>query len=89
MNSILQNERKCYICGKQEQLDCHHCLSGTSNRKHSERLGLKIYLCPECHSKLHDNGRFENEVKQLAQRKFEEVYGTREDFIKIFGKSYM
>ena len=92
MNSILQNERKCFICGKQGQLDCHHCLSGISNRKHSERLGLKIWLCPDCHRKLHDDhhGReLELSIKQLGQRKFEEVYGTRQEFISIFGKSYL
>jgi hypothetical protein len=27
--------------------------------------------------------------KQMAQRHFEKTYGTREDFIRVFGKSWL
>ena len=97
MESILQTERKCLICGRQGDLDCHHAISGNSNRKNSEKYGLKIWLCRLCHKSLHDKGKVfidewhyvtETDIKILAQRKWEETYGSREDFIKVFGKSF-
>ena len=97
MESILQTERRCFACGRQGELDVHHCLSGVSNRKNSEEYGLKIYLCRKCHSDLHDRGKIflskwiyltEDDIKKFAQRKWEATYGTREDFIRVFGKSW-
>lgn len=89
--SILCDEtnKKCFICGKQGNLDVHHCCSGTANRKNSEAYGLKIYLCRECHTMVHNKREIEIQIKQFAQRRWEEEYGTREDFIKVFGKSWI
>lgn len=101
--SILCNEedKKCFICGKRGEVDTHHCLSGTSNRENSEDYGLKIYLCRDCHSSLHDKGKIyitpficitENDIKKFAQQKWEETFGKenpREEFIAIFGKSWI
>ena len=99
MESILQTTRdRCFICAKVTDLDEHHCLSGTSNRDNSEDYGLKIYLCRNCHSELHDKGKIrigkwieitEDDLKGFAQRKWEETYGTREEFIEKFGKSWI
>lgn len=89
LNSILQNEKKCFICGKQTELDCHHCLSGSSNRKNSEEDGLKMWLCRDCHRKVHNNRDIELQIKQLAQRRWEEEYGDRQDFISRYGKSWL
>lgn len=99
MTSILcnENDKKCFICGRCGDTELHHCISGVSNRKNSENYGLKIYLCRLCHSQLHDKGKVfidewhyvtETDIKIMAQRKWEETYGSREDFIKIFGKSF-
>ena len=88
MESILQKEKRCFICGRTGALDVHHCLSGYSNRDLSTYYGLTIYLCRNCH-KLHDTGKFEKEVKGFAQKKWEELYGSRDEFIKIFGKSWL
>ena len=92
--SIIQTEYECYICGKSNcKLDMHHCLSGSSNRKWSEKFGLKIWLCPECHKALHDKDNNDNDyelqIKQLGQRTFEEKIGTREEFRKYFNKSWL
>lgn len=89
MESILQKERKCFICGRQGELDVHHAISGTSNRRHSEADGLKIFLCRDCHSKLHDKHEMEEQIKQFAQRRWEEEYGDRKDFIVRYGKSWL
>lgn len=89
MESILQKERRCFICARTGELDEHHCISGSSNRQNSEAYGLKIYLCRLCHTKLHDNNVMEEQIKQFAQRRWEEEYGDRNDFIAIFGKSWL
>lgn len=89
MESILQSERKCFICGRGGDLDVHHAISGNSNRKHSEEYGLKIYLCRECHMKVHDKHEMEEQIKQFAQRRWEEEYGDRDAFRKVFGKSWL
>lgn len=51
MDSIMQDEKFCYLCGRTapEPLDIHHCFSG-SLRKKSEKYGLLVYLCHDsCH----------------------------------------
>jgi uncharacterized protein YlaI len=90
MESILQRERQCFVCGRQGELDVHHTWHGHSNRKNATDYGLTVYLCRDCHSMIHDRpeGRaIDIQLKQFAQRRWEEEYGTREDFRRIFGKS--
>ena len=54
MDSIMQEEGICYLCGSSGiddmcGLEQHHVFGGP-NRKLSERYGLKVYLCGEkCH----------------------------------------
>lgn len=86
------NEEQCFICKRYSITEEHHCLSGTSNRSLSEKYGLKVHLCPICHRIVHDNKEsreYELFLKREAQKKFEEVYGNRKDFIRIFGKSWL
>lgn len=70
----------------------HHIFYGTSNRKNSEKYGLKVYLCPAHHNMSHDSVHFNKDydeiVKITAQRVFEKDH-TREEFISIFGKNYL
>ena len=92
MKSILQTEKECYICGS-PYVEEHHIFYGTSNRKNSERTGLKVYLCPYHHrgqGGVHHAGNksLDLELKRIAQRKFEETH-TREEFMRIFGQNYI
>lgn len=89
MKSVLQNERECMICGTTTGLHRHHCLHGTSNRKNAEKYGLWVFLCARHHAEVHAHSALDRKFKQLAQRHFEENYGTRKDFIRIFGKSWI
>lgn len=89
MESILQRSEVCFICGRTGSLDEHHAISGTAGRKKSEKYGLKIKLCRYCHQELHDKGEMEKQIKQFAQRRWEEEYGDRQDFIREFGKSWI
>lgn len=91
MESILQVEKKCFLCGRQTMLECHHALHGTANRKNAEHYGLKVWLCRDCHTGtngVHRNREKDLKVIRYAQEKFEEQYG-REEFIKVFGKNYL
>lgn len=74
------------------QVERHH-IFGASNKERSEKYGFIAPLRPD----LHPNGVFAGKeakavdlaLKTKAQTYYEEHYGTREDFIKEFGRSYL
>lgn len=91
MKSIIQDEKKCYVCGQYHRLENHHIIYGTANRKKSEKYGLKLWLYTEHHrgtKGVHNNRELDLTLKRLAQTVFEETH-TREEFRNIFGKSYL
>ncbi len=92
MKSILQNEKKCYISGRTDCLEEHHIL-GASNRKNSERYGLKVWLTHDWHNEppngAHHNKKTADFLHKKGQKAFERVHGTREDFMRIFGRNYL
>ena len=81
----------CYFTGA-APVERHHIFGG-SNRKNSEKYGFVIPLRPDLHPNGVNAGKHAKEVdtylKKMAQEYFEEHYGTREEFRKIFGKSYL
>lgn len=93
MKSILQDERVCFMCGSYRMLEEHHVF-GASNRKKSEQLGLKVYLCHFCHNEP-PNGVHFNYINRLAlnakaQKKAMEYYNwSIEDFRREIGRSYL
>lgn len=90
MKSIIQDSRQCYVCGS-PYVEEHHIFFGTSNRKNSEKYGLKVYLCYGHHRGdygVHHNQEADTRLKEMAQRKFEETH-TREEFMAIFGRNYL
>ena len=87
-HSLIDNNKGvCFICGRRGVTHRHHCLHG-SRRKQAEKFKLTVYLCQRCHQELHDHGVYDLELEQLAQKKFEEVYG-HEKFMEVFGKNYL
>lgn len=70
----------------------HHIFGG-ANRTRSEKYGFIAPLSPV----LHPNGVFAGKdakevdlrLKTMAQTYYEEHHGSREDFIKEFGKSWL
>ena len=93
MKSILQNKKESYISGNTYNLEEHHIFFGTANRKISEKQGFKAWLTAEEHRGTYGvHGKFgrnlDLKLKQDAQRKYEETH-TREEFIKLIGKSYL
>lgn len=96
-NSIIQKDRSvCFICGKNDQadyfgLDEHHVF-GASNRKKSEKYGLKVYICHDsCHlNGVHKNAKLNRKVQSVVQKRAMQYYGwSVEDFIGIFGRNYI
>lgn len=91
MKSILQETKECYLCGRQTDLEVHHCIHGVANRKIADREKLVVYLCRECHTGtngVHHNREKDLYLIQTAQRKYEETH-TREQWRELFGKSYL
>lgn len=72
----------------------HHIFYG-SRRAISERYGYVVPIASYLHEfnkgSVHDNPNkgLDLTLKQMAQRHFEAHHGTREDFIKEFGKSWL
>lgn len=93
MESVIQSIKKCYVCGTNQNLESHHCLHGTANRDIAERYGLKVWLCNKHHTgsneSVHRNHDMDLFFQKLAQETYEQQYGSREDFILHFGKSYL
>ena len=94
MDSIMGSERgTCYLCGCNAGYERHHAIYGSANRKMSEKYGLVVWLCPECHRSykhgVHGmNKAADDWLHEQAQAAFEETH-TREEFREIFGKSWL
>lgn len=81
----------CVVCGN-PHVQMHHILYGTANRKKSDKHGYIIPLCYEHHlggNGIHKNRGMALRWMELAQEHFEKNKGTREEFIKEFGRSYL
>ena len=82
---------QCVICGS-PYVEHHHIFHGTSRRKFADKYGYIIPLCHEHHtgqSGIHFNRELDLEWMQKAQAHYESHYGTRADFIRECGKSYL
>lgn len=91
MKSILQEDRACYLCGRLLCLEKHHIFGGVANRKISEKHGLWVYLCAECHRGTEgaQYDRTKNQrLKMDAQFAFERTH-TRHEWMKLIGKNYL
>ena len=91
--SIISNERYCLVCGTPMNLHKHHIYEGNGRRSLSEKWGAWCYLCPRHHNMsnqgVHFNKTLDLKLKQQCQKAWEFKFGTREEFIKTFNKSYL
>ena len=92
MKSILQDgEPRCYVCGCVRNLELHHVMSGTANRKLSDEYGLTVYLCRDHHTGsigVHSDIILNQRLKRDAQRAFEKTHSHAE-WMTIFRKNYL
>ena len=77
----------CIICGVKKN-HLHEIFFG-SNRKKSMQYGFVIPLCTEHHAEMHINKDWQEYWHVKGQEYWEEFIGSREEFIKVFGKSYL
>lgn len=88
--SILQSEKRCFLCGSRVWLEEHHVLGGAL-RKLSEREGFKVWLCHYCHNEpprgIHHNAENNRKLKAKCQAKYEETH-SRDEWMSLVGKNY-
>ena len=90
----------CYLCMQLDNnhkkylplfLEKHHIFGGP-NRNNSEEYGLVVWLCMDHHTMsplaVHNCPETALVMHQIGQRTFEETH-SRQQFIDIFGKSYL
>ena len=90
MTIFNQDARKCFICGKCNASDTHHIFQG-SNREASDRYGLTVGLCRECHAYIHEHPQSDIALalKDQAQSAAMEHYGlSLDEWRAKFGKDY-
>ena len=86
--SIMQKEKVCYVSGSQRDLDLHHIFHGI-RRKAADKWGCWCWLRHDIHMDLHDrNSELDRMLQQECQKRFEEIY-SHEEFMEVFGKSYL
>ena len=94
-----ERDRTCYLCmllrddyDTRKDLQEHHAMPGTANRKLSERYGLKVYLCMEHHTAgpyaVHNNIKLQRLLQANAQMAFERKYSHKE-WMDIFGRNFI
>ena len=89
----------CYLCmalngdfQKRTDLQEHHAIYGTANRKLSERYGLKVYLCLQHHTAgpmaVHNNAGLQRQLQKDAQEAFEKRY-SHQKWMEVFGRNFI
>lgn len=94
--SIIEKEpyKECYICGSNYMLEEHHIYYGRGWRKLSEKYGLKVTLCHNCHFIIHfstdsdKRKKYDELLKRQGQLAFEKTYNNL-DFIEVMGRNYL
>lgn len=88
------DDHTCLICGAKYNTHIHEVYYGTANRRKSIEYGLCVRLCPRHHNGgnegVHFNKALDDKLKKHVQNIAMQHYGwTTDDFIKVFGKSYL
>lgn len=90
--SVFTNDMDHCIFTDYAPVERHHIFGG-NNRARSEQYGFVVPLRPDLHPNGVHAGKAAREIderlKTMAQKYYEENYGTREKFIQEFGKSYL
>ena len=92
LSSVFTDDMDSCIFTGAQPVERHHIFGGVY-RKKSELYGFVVPLRPD----LHPNGvhagpqakAADTLLKMMAQEYFEQHHGTREDFRREFGKSYL
>ena len=91
---VTEYENICIIFGSAAEAE-HNLIFLKAGRNLIEKYELKVPICNGCHTmnekcrRVHDNPMAEKLSKMLGQAIFEAKVGSRDDFRKIFGRSYL
>lgn len=89
--SILNNLDRCFFCGRPAEC-IHEVYFGTANRQISIKNGFCAGLCHREHNmsakSVHNDRKMDLILKGAYQKEYEKNH-TREEFIKLIGKSYL
>ena len=89
MQSIISNEKRCYLTGSKFKLEKHHCMNGAAYRKKAEHDGLWVWLNADVHRAVHSNRPdWKRELKRIAQEAYERTH-TREEWMHRYHKNYL
>lgn len=91
--SIVQDlsVERCFVCGSTRELELHHIMHGTANRRLATRYKLTCWLCRTHHTGrfgVHSNPELNRRLQMEAQTAFEKTHSHNE-WMKIFGKNYL
>lgn len=85
--SILTNNLKvCFECGRPKK-HIHEIYKG-ANRQASIKYGFCIPICEECHSRTEIDIDFLRKFQILCQKEYEKMH-SKEEFMRIIGRSYL
>ena len=92
--SLIQQNKRCYVCGTTQGLHKHHIFYGIANRRKSEDDLCYCYLCFYHHNGSNKGVHFNRELDLKLKRECERAWlnvnnATIKDFIKRFGKNYL
>lgn len=94
-HSIIQSEKYCYLCNvfyhqmNYRGLECHHVMNGWGKRTPSDKTGLWVWLCQDCHRLIHKDAEIRIKLKMIGQACYEANGGSRQSFMEKFGKNYL
>lgn len=85
---------ECHACGRYGYVERHHILGGRNRKKCNKYPLLIVPLCTEHHrgtNGVHGKNGHELDfmLKREAQIIFERNYGTRKEFLNVFGRLYI
>ena len=83
---------KCFACKRKMATETHHCIGQRAYRNKSEKYGLTVGLCQECHDKLHyrkDGWIIKRDLQKVGQRVFENKIADRKQWMIEFHKNYL
>ena len=91
--SILQKEKKCYVCGIDKNIHIHEVYFGR-NRKKSIEDGCCVYLCGKHHNQSNEGVHFNHQLDERLKQIVEEIWckhynKTPDEFRERYGKNYL
>ena len=90
-----EGEYKCSGCGKEHYLSRHHVYYGHGLRDLSSKHNCVEFLCWNCHQSstgihgTHSDGELDKKLKRKHQLRLLNSGMSMDDFIRIFGRSYI